>query len=540
MLTREEYKTYLRLKKKLGTQDVSTQTHSTSKSDTKQESENESSKSCCKERRGRTMKRRGARRSSGGTQTIIIPFPFMEDVGKKKNKKRYFKSDDEDDAKDNDESEQDSDDEDYEEETSSGSDTDEDVQDSKPENAKDMYDDDEYAYYKRLSKKQRVAIDATEKEIREINVSTQPLRFKILESDMDMRLKALAISKVEQLSMLDPSSSEYYKLTNWIEHLCKIPIGKYKKLPIDSTAPIEEIAGFLESIKTTLASKVYGHEESKEAIVRLLGKWIANPQSKGLVIGIEGKMGCGKTSLCNAICESLNLPFGFVQLGGISDGSYLIGHSYTYEGSRWGRIAEILMRVGCMNPVLYFDELDKISTSRYGEEIVNLLIHLTDASQNDKFHDKYFSDIELDMSKSLIVFSYNDASLINPILRDRMITIKTDGYKPQDKLHIAKDYMLPIILKEFSFSEGDIVFPEDVISHIINKTKSEDGVRNLKRSLEEVVSQLNLYRLLKKPLFPEDALSHITFPLTVTTKIVNKFLKTSNDTDNFSHQMMYM
>jgi ATP-dependent Lon protease len=352
---------------------------------------------------------------------------------------------------------------------------------------------------------------------------------------MDLRLKGVALQKIDQLNSLDPSSGEYFKMMTWIENLCKLPIGKYKNLPIEDNDDIQKISEFLDTVKQNLDDKVYGHQTAKNQIVRLLAKWISNPSSKGLVIGIEGAMGQGKTSLCNAICESLSLPFGFLQLGGISDGSYLIGHSYTYEGSRWGRIAEILMKVGCMNPVLYFDELDKISTTRHGEEIANMLIHLTDSSQNNKFHDKYFSDIELDLSRCLIIFSYNHSEMVNPILKDRMITIKTDGYTHKDKQQIVRHYMLPAILKEFSLSEKDVNITDEIISYFITATEEEQGVRNLKRSLEEVVSQVNLHKLLKKEIFENTPLN---FPIDITKEMIDKFVQ--KKTTNTSLPMMYL
>lgn len=398
------------------------------------------------------------------------------------------------------------------------------------------YYGDEKQYYNALNVKRRKTIDEIENRIINMNYVEVPMRFRVLESDMDMRLKAMAVGKIEQLNSLDPSSGEYMKLYTWIENVCKLPIGKYKKLRIDASNSIDEITSFLDITKNNLDKKVFGHLDAKNQIIRLLAKWIANPDSKGLVIGIEGPMGAGKTTLCNGVCESLGLPFGFVQLGGISDGSYLVGHSYTYEGSRWGRIAEILMRVGCMNPVLYFDELDKISTTRHGAEIANILIHLTDGSQNDKFHDKYFSDIEIDLSKCLIVFSYNNAEFINPILKDRMVTIKTDGYGHKDKLKIAKEYMLPIILKEFSFTKNDLVIPDDIMSYMISLTNEEQGVRNFKRTLEEVVSQINLHRLLKKNVIDG---TELRFPLTLTKDIVDKFVKKTQP-KNMSHPMMYI
>lgn len=405
---------------------------------------------------------------------------------------------------------------------------------------KQFYGTEDVDFYSMLDEEQQENIDIMESKISEINNVQTPIRFKILTSNMDIKLKSLAITKVDQLSMMEPSSSEYFKLYNYIENMSKIPIGKYKQLPISDKNDIGEISSFLDTTKTKLDEIVYGHKDAKDQIIRLLAKWISNPTSKGLVIGIEGVHGIGKTSLIkDGICEALGLPFGFVPLGGISDGSYMVGHSYTYEGSRWGRIADILMKVGCMNPVLYFDELDKISSTTYGQEIANLLIHLTDSTQNECFQDKYFGDINIDLSRCLIIFSYNHEDMINPILKDRMTIIKAKGYSVIEKTVIARQYMLPRILKEFAFIESDILLVDDVLSYIISKTDEEEGVRNLKRSLEEIVSQLNLHRLLKKPpCVNEDGM--VVLPIQLTTKVVDMFLKKSKTDSNISHSMMYV
>ena len=129
----------------------------------------------------------------------------------------------------------------------------------------------------------------------------------------------------------------------------------------------------------------------------------------------------------------LNRPFAFLALGGATDSSILEGHSYTYEGSTWGKIVDILVQCKSMNPVIYFDELDKISNTPKGEEIASILTHLTDTTQNNEFHDKYFSEIELDLSKCLFIFSYNDEEKVNPILKDRKYRISTKGYSVKEK-----------------------------------------------------------------------------------------------------------
>jgi hypothetical protein len=228
------------------------------------------------------------------------------------------------------------------------------------------------------------------------------------------------------------------------------------------------------------------------------------------------------------ISKILNRPFAFIALGGATDSSFLEGHSYTYEGSTWGKILQIIIDSKCMNPVIYFDELDKISDTPKGEEIAGILTHLTDSSQNSQFHDKYFAEIEFDLSKCLFIFSYNDESKINPILKDRMYRIQTKGYNQKQKTTISNEYLLPKIQEQVKFNKSEIIIPDSTIQYIIdNLCNKEDGVRNLKRCLEIIYTKLNLYRLMKpgSNLFEEEMSLKVTFPFTVTKEIVDKLIK---------------
>jgi ATP-dependent Lon protease len=181
-----------------------------------------------------------------------------------------------------------------------------------------------------------------------------------------------------------------------------------------------------------------------------------------------------------------------------------------------------------MNPVFYFDELDKISDTPKGEEIAGILTHLTDTTQNSQFHDKYFSSIDFDISKALFIFSYNDESKINPILKDRMYRIHTGGYESKQKIVIATKYLIPKIEKNVNFEKGQILIPDETISHICATfTEEEKGVRNLKRCLEIIYTKVNLYRLMKPDsnLFDKEKALEIEFPYTVTKDIVDKLIK---------------
>jgi ATP-dependent Lon protease len=279
-------------------------------------------------------------------------------------------------------------------------------------------------------------------------------------------------------------------------------------------------------------------------IMQMLGQWISNPKAMGTAIAINGPMGTGKTSLVKeGISKILNREFAFIPLGGATDSSYLEGHSYTYEGSTWGKIVDILIRSKSMNPVIYFDELDKISETPKGEEIIGILTHLTDTTQNSQFHDKYFAEIDFDLSKCLFIFSYNDPLKVNPILLDRMYKIKTTGYKVKDKIVIAKQYLIPKIRYEVNFKEGDIIIPDTTLNYIIeNYTDKEDGVRNLKRCIEIVYKKLNLYRLVKPgtTLFENDNTLLVEFPFTVTSEIVNNLIKKDESSLNRSAINMYL
>jgi ATP-dependent Lon protease len=278
-------------------------------------------------------------------------------------------------------------------------------------------------------------------------------------------------------------------------------------------------------------------------IMQMLGQLVTNPSALGTAIAIKGPMGTGKTSMIKeGVSKILNRPFAFIALGGATDSSFLEGHSYTYEGSIWGKIVQILIDSKCMNPVIYFDELDKISDTPKGEEIAGILTHLTDTSQNSQFHDKYFAEIDFDLSKCLFIFSYNDESKVNPILRDRMYRIQTKGYDKKEKTIISNNYLLPRIREQVKFSTEDIIIPDESIHYIIEKhCEKEDGVRNLKRCLEIIYTKLNLYRLMRpgSNLFEDEMSIAVEFPFTVTKEIVDKLIKKERD-DNMALRGMYV
>jgi ATP-dependent Lon protease len=339
-----------------------------------------------------------------------------------------------------------------------------------------------------------------------------------------------------------PGEGEYNKVKNWVDTFMQIPFNKYCNLPINISDGIERCHDFMEQAKGNLDAAAYGLNDAKMQIMQFIGQLISNPASVGTAIAIKGPMGTGKTTLVKeGISKILNRPFEFIALGGATDSSFLEGHSYTYEGSTWGKIVDILIKSKCMNPVIYFDELDKVSDTPKGEEIIGILTHLTDATQNSGFHDKYFSEIDFDLSKVLFIFSYNDEDKINPILKDRMYRIQTNGYDSKQKTIIANNYLVPKVMSNVNFNKEDIIIPQDTLKYIMdNYTNKEKGVRNLKRCIEIIYTKINLYRLMKPEtnLFEEDISLSVSFPFTVTTDIVQKLIKKEENDEYYKNFYM--
>ena len=406
--------------------------------------------------------------------------------------------------------------------------------------------DEEFDYFYKLDDSKKHLCIETLKDISNVNKRSIPLKFKILESKMDVQTKSVAIHNVEKMNAMDPSSGEYNKMDKWLSGLIKIPFGEYSNLSINSENNIEEKRNFILDTKKTLDKAIFGHKEAKLHILQVIGQWITNPKSHGNVLALQGPMGNGKTTLVKeGIAKAIGRPFAFIALGGTSDSSYFDGHSYTYEGSHWGRIIDILMTSKCMNPIIYFDELDKVSETYKGQEVIHFLTHLTDQSQNSLYQDNYFPGINIDLSKCLFIFSFNDESKVDRILKDRMYVINTKGFNTKDKIKICKDYLLPEILETFIFTNKDIIFSDEVIENIINNfTNKEEGVRNLKRCIETTISKINIYNLSynenneKENIDLTFEIKNFKLPLTITTDIVNTLLK--NKESNAPPSYMYM
>jgi ATP-dependent Lon protease len=392
--------------------------------------------------------------------------------------------------------------------------------------------DHDITYFKKLPQpKQNLIIEKMERKF-SMDDDQVPLKFRILEKQVPPHVEKVAMGKYNAMTNIDPSTTEYYKAFHWIEGYSNLPLGVYKDLPVKLEDGPEACAGFVTKVRDYMDSAIFGHDEPKLQILQFVSSWIANPTGAGNVLSIHGPMGVGKTTLVKeGVAKALGRPFHFISLGGATDSAYLDGHSYTYEGSTWGRIVDILMQAKCMNPIIYFDELDKVSDTPKGEEIMNLLIHITDGSQNDKFQDKYFSGIDIDLSRCLFIFSHNNHERVNPILRDRMYNIKVSGFNLKEKLVIAEQYLLSGAMKNVGLHEK-VSISKEIVEYIIeNHTGEEKGVRELKRCMETVMSKLNLLRFYNDPKLVPFAIPNFALPFTLKKEHISLFLKKKEGID---------
>ena len=321
---------------------------------------------------------------------------------------------------------------------------------------------------------------------------------------------------VDNINYSDIKQDKSEVKTNDILHLVEIYYNiiydfiykwlEYKKAKIN----------YINNVNSILDNCIYGHINAKKQISRLIGQWM-NGKMTGGCIGFCGPPGVGKTTLCkNGLSKCLinedgsSRPFAFVPLGGSSNGPLLEGHHYTYLGSTWGKIVDILITTKCMNPIIYLDEVDKISKTEQGKEIISILTHITDPSQNMEFNDRYFAGVPIDLSKVLFIFSYNDSGALDHILKDRIHEIQIKGLTRNEKIKITKDYILPEILDIVGFTEDNIILKRNEIEYLIDNYTYEAGVRKLHEHLLVIIREINLQLIL----------DNVTLPFTITTDYI--------------------
>ena len=291
------------------------------------------------------------------------------------------------------------------------------------------------------------------------------------------------------IEKINENNNDNYKQQLYIKLLSKFPWDEPPDVLSHLNNDQKKCRKYIENIENKFFNQSYGHKDVKKQLILQISKWISNPSSGGCVIGLYGPPGVGKTMIAKKISEILSIPFISITLGGQNDASLIHGHSYTYNNSQPGIIIKKIVEVETRRCVLYLDELDKCS-NKNGEnnEISSVLIHLTDT--NSTFQDRFFDGIDFPMDKLIIIASYNDRSKIDPILLDRFYEIEVKPYMLNEKIEIAKQYLIPELINNIN-PELNININNELIEYIITNYTLEAGVRELKRKLEQLILEYN-------------------------------------------------
>src|SRR6202044_2193119 len=237
----------------------------------------------------------------------------------------------------------------------------------------------------------------------------------------------------------------------------------------------------IERARRVLDEDHYGLEKVKRRILEYLAVRKLNPEGRSPILCFVGPPGVGKTSLGQSIAKAIGLKFGRVSLGGVHDEAEIRGHRRTYIGALPGNIVQAMRKAGRRNPVLMLDEVDKLSASYQGDP-VSTLLEVLDPEQNNTFRDNYLA-VPFDLSKVLFIGTANVLDSIPPPLRDRMEVIELTGYTEEEKLQIAKRYLLKRQLRANGLSSEQVQISDEALRHLIVDYTREAGVRSLERQI---------------------------------------------------------
>jgi ATP-dependent Lon protease len=422
--------------------------------------------------------------------------------------------------------------------------------------------------YKNLSymeqlkiKKTNVSIKNELERIKSLTIEDIDLKKQIIAlKNMPDNIKLIAIEKTEEMKS---SNNEYYKQQLFVKTLCKFPWISaddnkiYESLHNNNLKSIE----YLNNIDINLDKYIFGHNNAKKELKQLVGKWISNPNSSGTALSLVGPPGVGKTLFAKGISKALNIPFVQISLGGHNDGELLYGHGYTYSGAQPGMVVKKMIEAGNSRCVLYFDELDKTSIKNgHTNEIMSILIHMTDPNMNTEFQDRFFQGINFPLNNVLMCFSYNDRNLIDRILLDRLNEIKVESYTCTEKIKITQYFIMKEMAENMGYDKSSIIiqndenpdcfidgkqkeFRENCLNHsnncsecitlddlnkykniefIIEKYTMEAGVRELKRCIEKIFLKMNIDKIYRQGIFTNA--DNLNNPVIIDRETIIKYL----------------
>lgn len=295
----------------------------------------------------------------------------------------------------------------------------------------------------------------------------------IMALKMDEKSKEKLLKEADKLTKLPPSSQEAFVIKNYLDTVLDLPWGKYTKAKLS-----------LDKAEGVLEKEHYGLKKVKERILEFLAVHILNPEIKGQIICLAGPPGIGKTSIAKSIAKAMGRKYARVSLGGVRDEADIRGHRKTYVGAMPGRIITAIQQAGSANPLILFDEIDKLCSDIKGDPS-SAMLEVLDSEQNNAFRD-HFLEVPFDLSKAVFITTANNVSAIPKPLLDRMEVIELPSYTAEEKFHIAREHLVPKQMKEHGLKATQLKITDAALNDIIAYYTKEAGVRSLERSIASV------------------------------------------------------
>jgi ATP-dependent Lon protease len=323
----------------------------------------------------------------------------------------------------------------------------------------------------------RQQMKAIQSELGEGDGEVQELRKRIAEAHLPEPVAAVANREVDRLERMTPAAPEYQMIRTYLDWILDVP---WEKRTDDRLDPIEA--------RRVLDEDHYDLDKVKERIVEYLAVRKLKGDMKGPILCFVGPPGVGKTSLGQSIARAMNRKFVRISLGGVRDEAEIRGHRRTYIGSMPGRLVQALKTAGSSNPVLMLDEIDKVNVGAQGDPAAALL-EVLDPAQNHAFRDHYL-EIPLNLSNVLFIATANQLGTIHPALLDRMEIIQLSSYTEEEKVHIAKMYLIPRQREEHGLKPEQLIIDDQALRRVITEYTREAGVRAIERQVGAIARKV--------------------------------------------------
>ena len=323
----------------------------------------------------------------------------------------------------------------------------------------------------------RQQLKAIQSELGDGDSEAQELRKRVEEAQLPEHVNTVALREIERLERMTPASPEYQMIRTYLDWILDVP---WAKTTDDRLDPVEA--------RRVLDEDHYDLDKVKERIVEYLAVRKLKGDLKGPILCFVGPPGVGKTSLGQSIARAMNRKFVRISLGGVRDEAEIRGHRRTYIGSMPGRLVQALKTAGSANPVFMLDEIDKMSVGIQGDPAAAML-EVLDPAQNHTFRDHYL-EIPIDLSKVLFIATANQLGTVHPALLDRMELITLSGYTEEDKVHIARMYLIPRQRDEHGLKESQIEITDAAVRRVISEYTREAGVRSLERQVGTIARKV--------------------------------------------------